>query len=65
MSPLFDDADALKSARELLGITLYGMEKDGDEIPTPTPLDQISVEKNEHTALIDVYMSSIRMAGDI
>lgn len=59
-----DDADALKSARELLGITLYGLEKDGDEIPAPTPLDQIPVEKNEHTALIDVYMPSIRMAGE-
>ena len=27
-----DDADVLKSARELLGITMYGMEKDGDKI---------------------------------
>ena len=59
-----DDASALKSARELLGITLYGMEKDGDKIPGPTPLERISIGENEHTALIDVYMPSIRLAGE-
>ena len=58
-----DDADALNSARELLGITLLGMEEDGDEIPAATPLDQIPLKKGEHTTLIDVYMPSIRMAG--
>ena len=57
-------ADALKSARELLGITMYGMQKDGDEIPAPTSLEQIPVEKNEHTALVDVYMPPIRMARE-
>ncbi len=43
---------------------MYGIETDGDEIPVPTPLDQIPVGKNERTALIDVYMPSIRMAGE-
>ncbi|MBQ6986821.1 MAG: type II toxin-antitoxin system HicB family antitoxin, partial [Oscillibacter sp.] len=28
-----DDEDALLSARELLGLTILGMEEDGEEIP--------------------------------
>lgn len=30
-----NDNDALLSARELLGCVLNGLEKDGEEIPTP------------------------------
>lgn len=57
-----DDNDALMSARELLGCVLYGLEEDGEKIPTPTPLTQVQTEPNERTVLIDVYMPSIRMA---
>lgn len=57
-----NDDDALTSARELLGCVLYGLEEDGEAIPSPTPLTEIQTEANERTALIDVYMPSIRMA---
>lgn len=57
-----DDNDALLSARELLGCALYGMEEDGAEIPTPTPLSDVETNKNERAVLVDVYMPSIRMA---
>ena len=57
-----DDNDALLSARELLGCALYGMEEDNEEIPTPTPLSDITTAKNERAVLDDVYMPSIRMA---
>lgn len=57
-----DENDALMSARELLGCVLYGLEEDGEKIPTPTPLTQVQTEPNERTVLIDVYMPSIRMA---
>lgn len=57
-----DDADALMSARELLGITLFGMEQDGIEPPSPTGINSIAIDENERTALVDVYMPSIRMA---
>lgn len=55
-----NDDDALKSARELLGCVMYGLEEDSEEIPAPTPLTLIQVGENERTALIDVYMPSIR-----
>ena len=57
-----DDEDALLSARELLGLTILGMEEDGEEIPAPTPLSEVKVEENERSALVDVFMPSIRMA---
>lgn len=57
-----DDNDALLSARELLGCALYGMEEDGEEIPSPTPLSDVETGKNERAVLVDVYMPSIRMA---
>ena len=57
-----NDADALASARELLGAVLHGMEEDGDPIPAPTPLNAVKLEENERAALVDVYMPSIRLA---
>ena len=57
-----DDNDALLSARELLGCALYGMEEDGEEIPSPTLLSDVETDKNERAVLVDVYMPSIRMA---
>ena len=58
-----DEADALLSARELLGCVLYGYEEDGEEIPTPSHISKLTLEPGEHSALIDVYMPSIRMAN--
>lgn len=57
-----NDEDAQNSARELLGIVMNGLEEDGEPIPDPTPLSEIKVNDNEKTALVDVYMPSIRYA---
>ena len=56
------DNDALVSARELLGLTMAGLEEDNEPIPAPTPLKDISLEANERAVLVDVYMPSIRLA---
>lgn len=58
-----DDEDALFSAWELLGGRLAILEEDGEEIPAPSLLSEVAVEENERSALIDVYMPSIRMAN--
>lgn len=58
-----DDEDAQKSARELLGIVMNGLEDDGEPIPKPTPLNELKVAENEKTVLVDVYMPSIRYAS--
>jgi hypothetical protein len=41
---------------------LYGRELDGELIPPPSTLAEVQAANNERTALIDVYMPSIRMA---
>ncbi len=56
------DEEALFSARELLGCVLYGLEEDGEAIPQPTPLEAVAVAEGEHTALVDVYMPTVRQA---
>lgn len=57
-----NDEDALKSARELLGIVLYGMEQDGVPIPEPSSLANVVTGEHERSVLVDVYMPSIRLA---
>ena len=57
-----DDNDAFLSARELLGCVLFGLEEDGEAIPSPTPISEITVGPGECATVIDVYMPSIRMA---
>ena len=58
-----DENDALLSARELLGIVLFGLEEDGEPLPQPSALSSIPLEANERSTLIDVYMPSVRMAN--
>ena len=58
-----DDAYALLSARELLGLTLFGLEEDGEDIPTPSKFPALSLAPNQRAALIDVYMPAVRLAG--
>ena len=57
-----NEEDAFLSARELLGCVLYGLEEDGEPIPTPTPLTDVPAEPNERVVLIDVYMPAVRLA---
>ncbi len=55
-----NDVDAVKSAKELLGLTLFGLEEDNEIIPKPSNFKDIKVEENEVVILIDVFMPSIR-----
>lgn len=58
-----DDADALASARELLGCVLYGLEQDGEPIPEPSSILAVPLAENERAVLIDVYMPVVRMTN--
>ena len=57
-----NDEDALLSARELLGCVIAGLEEDGEPIPNPTLLADITAESNERAVLIDVFMPAVRLA---
>lgn len=52
--------EAVKNAKEALGVHLYGMEKDGDIIPEPTDVKDIKVEEGGVLMLVDVYMPVVR-----
>lgn len=61
-----DEADAWKCAREALSLHLWGMEEDGDDIPEPTPVQDIDYGEYEEpgwkivAVLIEVWMPSFR-----
>ena len=51
---------ALKNAKEAIGLHIWGMEQDNEELPTPTPITDITLESNQIPVLIDVFMPTIR-----
>lgn len=56
-----DNTDmALKNAKEALALHIWGMEQDGDEIPQPTTITSLHLEKNQIAVLIDVFMPPVR-----
>ena len=52
--------EALKNAKEALELHLYGMEEDGDEIPKPTNIKEIRLDKNQVVILVEVWMGLVR-----
>ena len=50
----------LKHAKEAMQLHLYGMERDGDEIPEPTAPELLKVEAGETIAIIEAWMPSFR-----
>ena len=56
-----DDIEgALQNAKEALGLHIWGMEQDGEELPYPTNITELSLEKGQIPALIDVFMPPVR-----
>lgn len=58
-----DEDDALTSARELLGCVLFGLEEDGEPIPSPSALRDLKLGPNESSTLVEVYMPAVRLAN--
>ena len=52
--------DAIDSARDVLELCLYDMEKDGLFIPEASLLNSIKLGANESIALIEVWMIPVR-----
>lgn len=51
---------AIANAREALGLHLWGMEQDGENIPEPTPIDKIKLKKKDVPLLVEVFMPPVR-----
>lgn len=56
------DEEAIFMVKEALGLHLYSMEEDNDEIPEPTPINKIKLEPNQVAVLADVIMPTMRQA---
>lgn len=56
-----DDTDmALKNAKEALGLHLWGMEQDGEQIPAPSKITDLSLAPGQVPVLIEVFMPPVR-----
>jgi len=56
------DEEAIYMAKEALGLHLYGMEEDGDDIPVPTTINKINLESNQVVVIVEVLMPIVREA---
>ena len=52
--------EAIDHAREAMGLHLWGIEQDNEEIPEPTPINKIHLAAEDVPVLIDVFMPPIR-----
>lgn len=48
--------EAFRNAKEALQLHLYGMEKDGESIPTPSDPADLPLEKGQYLTMIDVQV---------
>lgn len=56
------DEEAILMAKDALGLHLYSLEEDNDEIPIPTPINKICIEPNQAVVLVEVFMPTMRTA---
>jgi len=52
--------EAIKNAKEALGLHLWGMERDNDEIPEPSSITELRLEDKSIPLIVDVFMPPIR-----
>lgn len=52
--------EAIKNAEEALGLVLYDMEQEKEEIPKPTPFEKVRCRSNEKAVIIRVWMPLVR-----
>lgn len=56
-----DDTEmALKNAKEALGLHIWGMEQEGEQLPEPTLITALNPESNQVPVLVDVFMPPVR-----
>ncbi|WP_026486675.1 type II toxin-antitoxin system HicB family antitoxin [Caldanaerobius polysaccharolyticus] len=56
--------EAMHNAKEVLGLFLWGMERDNEPIPEPTPINKLKLETNQIPVLIEVWMPLVRNEMD-
>ena len=54
------EEEAFRNAKEALGLHLYGMEIDGDEIPAPSSVRDLRLGEGGVAVMVDVFMPPVR-----
>ena len=54
------EEEAFRNAKEALGLHLYGMEIDGDEIPAPTSVRDLHPDEGGVIVMVEVFMPPVR-----
>lgn len=57
-----NDTEALYMASQALGLHLYAMEEEGDDVPSPSSLHDVHCADNQRPVLIEARMPLIRKA---
>lgn len=52
--------EAFQRAREALGVHLYGMEADKDDIPDPSPVASLHPDEGGVVTMVEVFMPAVR-----
>lgn len=60
ISCAYSTEEAVKNAKEALGLHLWGMEQDNEPIPEPTDLSKLDIQPNTLPLLVDVFMPPVR-----
>ena len=54
------EEEALRMAKEAMSLHLWGMEQDGDEIPEPSKISDLTLEANQVVVLVEAWMPPFR-----
>lgn len=60
ISCAYSTEEAVKNAKEALGLHMWGIEQDDEPIPEPTDISKLNIEPNTVPLLVDVFMPPIR-----
>ncbi len=54
------EEEAMRMAKEALGLHIFGMEEDGDPIPAPSRIADVPLEKNQALVFVETWMPLVR-----
>lgn len=52
--------EAVKNAKEALGLHIWGLEQDNEPIPKPSTIESIELGKNALPFLVEIFMPPVR-----
>lgn len=56
--------EALKMAKDALGLHIYGLEQDNEILPLPSPINSLKFEKGQVVVLVEAWMPLIRNVAE-